>query len=187
MTSEATFREVRRYRSRRGWLLAAGVTLLLAALAAEADSAVLWVGTAAVGGGLLGGLATLRLTVEVRPEGLYVEYRPLHRGRLIPHGRIEAVRRRRYRPATRLGRWGLRLGLAEPTYNVDADDGVSVRHVGDDGERRELTVGSERAEALIDALESTERHGRGGGPGGADSTPSDGVSPRTSDGSRRPA
>ncbi|MFC4359973.1 hypothetical protein ACFO0N_18655 [Halobium salinum] len=160
MSSDAPFREVQQARRPRWLATVAGTTASLLLVAYEAESALFGAFVLLPGSGFFATLLYLRLTVEVRPEGLFVEYRPFHRGRLIPYARIESVEVREYRPATGFGRRGLQLGFDRPVYNVSGDDGVLLRYEGDDGTNREMVVGSNRASALAHEIRVARRSWR---------------------------
>ncbi len=89
------------------------------------------------------------LIVEVRPDELFVEYRPL-RTRRVAYGEIVSVAARTYRPIRDYGGWGIKGWSAQHiAYNVRGNSGVLLTFR--DG--RTLMLGSQDAEGLLDAIE----------------------------------
>jgi hypothetical protein len=91
--------------------------------------------------------ASLRLEVEVRPEGLHLRFVPFVR-RTIPWGEIASAEARTYRPLAEYGGWGIRGFASNRAYNVRGTRGVQL--VLADGKR--LLLGSQRADELEAAI-----------------------------------
>lgn len=96
---------------------------------------------------------SLRLITEVRPEGLAIQFYPLHR-KVIPYHRIKSCQARSYKPIREYGGWGIKFGPGGRAYNVSGDRGVQL--VLDDGKR--ILIGSQRSDELERAI---KRHGVG--------------------------
>jgi hypothetical protein len=115
-------------------------------------------------GGVLLGAAftyltgTLKLTVEVRPDGLYLRYFPFHRSfRKMPLDNavrcsaVMAYGPREYGGWVKKGRsgWGIRVGWKEKAYITSGSSGVRIDY--DNG--RHLLIDSDRPEELCAAIE----------------------------------
>jgi len=93
---------------------------------------------------------TVRLVIEVRHDGLYVQYRPLHpRPRKIDLTRVASVRTVSYHPVVQYGGWGIRWTGRGKAYNVRGHRGVRLDYT--DG--RHLLLGSQRPGELAEAIE----------------------------------
>jgi hypothetical protein len=105
---------------------------------------------------LLLGLAALffvlKLETEVRRDGLYVRFFPLHiHHKKIAPGQLVDCYARRYRPIMEYGGWGIRCGFrGGRAYNVRGNKGVQL--VLQDDKR--LLVGSQKADELAGAISS---------------------------------
>jgi len=89
----------------------------------------------------------LRLIVTVTDEAIVVHYRPLTR-RTIQVADVAHVEARTYSPLLEYGGWGIRGLGSNRAYNVSGDRGVELALV--DG--RKVLIGSQRADALADAI-----------------------------------
>jgi hypothetical protein len=98
-------------------------------------------------GGMIYLFYTLRLITEVRPEGLYIRFYPLH-SKTIPYQRITSCQTRSYKPLSEYGGWGIKYGPSGWAYNVMGNRGVQV--VLASGKR--ILIGSQRAEELERAI-----------------------------------
>jgi hypothetical protein len=166
------YREEQRVRSAVVWFVAVatGLLLLVAALA-EPLSLAVRLGFVALSVVPVGLLSVTRFVVEVGDAAVVLRLRPFGLARSVPLSTVEGTARRQYRPATPLGKWGVRLGLGQtPTYNVEGDGGVRLTLA--DGA---LVVGSVAPRELYRAVERARREydaasGRkgpvGGGPAG---------------------
>jgi hypothetical protein len=100
----------------------------------------------------------LRLDTEVRDDGLYVQFWPLHRSfRRIPFEDIEDVTVTTY-SAREFGgwAWGIRIGpsMDSVAYRVRGNDGVRVeRRNGTD-----LFLGSQSPTELADAVRTAKEY-----------------------------
>lgn len=96
-------------------------------------------------------LATCRLVTEVRSDGLYVLYLPIHlRWKRFPFADIAACEARTYRPLLEYGGWGIRWGPGGWAYNVKGNEGVQlVLSAG-----RRLLIGSQHSDELAEAIRS---------------------------------
>lgn len=108
---------------------------------------------------LLPGLFVLaRLRTEVREDGVHVRFSPFHLRersfRLDALARVEAVE---YNPLLEYGGWGIRIGPRGWAYNVSGRLGVRLTFT--DG--RTLLIGSEKPEALADAVAEAQAMLRG--------------------------
>jgi hypothetical protein len=94
-------------------------------------------------------MASLRLVTEVRSDGLYVRFYPLHRSyRKFPFDSIRSCHVQKYRPIRDYGGWGIRYGLKGTAYNVSGDRGVLLEFW--DGSK--LMIGSQQPEGLATAM-----------------------------------
>ncbi|HUT30209.1 MAG TPA: DUF6141 family protein [Sedimentisphaerales bacterium] len=105
---------------------------------------------------LLLGLAVLffvvRLETEVRRDGLYFRFFPIHiHYKKLRAGELVDCYARQYRPIREYGGWGIRCGLkGGRAYNVKGNRGVQL--VLDDGRR--LLIGSQKPDQLAEAITS---------------------------------
>ena len=92
---------------------------------------------------------SLRLVTEVRADGLYYRYAPLHRRfHKIAFSDIQSCEAVVYRPIREYGGWGIRYGPKGKAFNVRGNRGVEI--VFNDQSR--ILIGSQRAEELAMAL-----------------------------------
>ena len=102
-------------------------------------------------------VTAVKLTTEVRADGVYYCFSPLHlsfrRIGFDEMGRYEALR---YRPLLEYGGWGLRIRYRRRAYSISGDRGV--RFTLPDG--RTILLGSLKAEAFASAI-SRAREERG--------------------------
>lgn len=94
----------------------------------------------------------VRLTTEVRAEGLTVRLSPLTTRR-IGWPDITAASPRTYRPLREYGGWGIRFGKAGTAYNARGNRGLQLVLTG--GER--FLIGSQQPEALLAAITAASR------------------------------
>lgn len=151
------FEEVQRFRQPALWGLLVGVGVVLV------GGLVRGHGFTQPGGWFLSGLFLaiyvgvlilmfwMRLETRVEPDGVCVQFFPLHRRpvriEVDPTHAVEAVM---YSPLREYGGWGVRheLGGGGLAYTVSGSWGVRLRQP----EGRALLIGSQRAEALADAI-----------------------------------
>ncbi|MCJ7521332.1 MAG: DUF6141 family protein [Dehalococcoidia bacterium] len=92
----------------------------------------------------------INLTTEVRNDGLYYRFFPLHCSfQRITLGDLKAYEVRTYKPLREYGGWGIRRGAKGKAYNVKGNRGVQLKRTN--GEL--ILIGSQRPEELARALE----------------------------------
>ncbi|ELZ88301.1 DUF6141 family protein [Haloferax sulfurifontis] len=92
---------------------------------------------------------SLRLVTEVRDDGLYIRFAPLHRSfRRVPWPAIESVEVTTYRPLQEYGGWGIRWRPGAIAYNVSGPRGVFLTRPDD----RDLLIGSQQPDELASAV-----------------------------------
>lgn len=94
---------------------------------------------------------SMRLVTDVRQDGLYYRYAPMHRGfRRIGYEEIAQVEAVHYNPLLDYGGWGIRAGLRGQgmAFTVKGSEGVLI--TTKDGRRR--LIGSQRAQELAEAV-----------------------------------
>ncbi len=88
---------------------------------------------------------SLRLITEVRQDGLYVRFYPLHFSfRHYPYTKMKTYKVQEYSPLREYGGWGIRYGRKGMAYNVSGHRGVQLEF--NDG--KNLLIGSQRPEEL---------------------------------------
>jgi len=93
----------------------------------------------------------LKLITEVREDGLYVRFFPLHLSfKRIDLGDVVACEAVTYSPLWEFGGWGIRRGRTSRAYNVSGNRGVRLTFA--DG--KSLVIGSQEAEELAGAIET---------------------------------
>jgi hypothetical protein len=94
-------------------------------------------------------VTAVKLTTEVRADGVYYCFSPIHlrfhRIGMDQMARFEALR---YRPLLQYGGWGLRVRYRKRAYSISGDRGVQITMP--DG--RTVLFGSLKAEAFADAI-----------------------------------
>jgi hypothetical protein len=99
-------------------------------------------------------LLLIKLTVQVRTEGLFVHFRPMHlRFKRIPLDEVVDVRTVTYSPLGDFGGWGIRYGDGAKAYTVNGNRGVRLKFSDGDG----LLIGSMRPEELEMAIRTIWR------------------------------
>ena len=96
--------------------------------------------------------AVLKLETEVRTDGLYVRFFPVHvRFKRFAAEEVSEYYARQYRPILEYGGWGIRGSFKKGrAYNVSGNKGVQL--VFKNGKR--LLIGSQKAEELEEAIRS---------------------------------
>jgi hypothetical protein len=93
----------------------------------------------------------INLTTEVREDGLYFRFFPIHQSfRKINLEDITGYNVETYRAVIDYGGWGIKHGRKGQAYNVSGNRGVQL-HLSN-GKR--VLVGSQRPEELAEALKS---------------------------------
>ena len=155
--SAAYFREEQRFTQWWLWTLFGGITLAIAlvliadlrdAAGVTVPGAVIAIYVLALASGIFALLFWMRLTVEVRDDGIHVRFPPFVR-RVITYDEIASYEPRTYRPIREFGGWGLRWGLGGQAYNVKGNRGVQL--VFTNGKR--LLIGSQRPEEFAAAID----------------------------------
>jgi hypothetical protein len=97
----------------------------------------------------------LRLETEVRPDGLYVRFFPIHLNfRKFAVEDLKEYYARTYKPISEFGGWGVRCGWrGGKAYNVSGNKGVQLV-LGDD---KHVLIGSQRPDELVAAIASVAR------------------------------
>lgn len=89
---------------------------------------------------------SLKLITEVRQDGLYVRFYPLHLSfRYYPYQSINSYKVRDYSPLKEYGGWGIRYGWKGMAYNVSGNRGVQLEFKGG----KSLLIGSQDPEELV--------------------------------------
>jgi hypothetical protein len=87
----------------------------------------------------------LKLTTEVRPEGLSVRFTPLMaKPVIIPFHTVKSYHIRTYRPILEYGGWGIKRGIGGQAYNVSGNKGLQLEL--NDGKK--ILIGTRQPERL---------------------------------------
>ena len=94
----------------------------------------------------------LKLETEIRHDGLYVRFFPIHiHHKKIAPGELVDSYARQYRPIMEYGGWGIRCGFrGGRAYNVRGNKGVQLVLQND----KRLLIGSQKADELAGAISS---------------------------------
>jgi hypothetical protein len=91
---------------------------------------------------------SLKLTVRVQPEEIYIRFSPLFK-RTIPTGEVKSCAMRTYRPLLEYGGWGVRCsGKRGMAYNVSGNEGAQLELTNG----KKVLIGSQRANELAAAI-----------------------------------
>jgi hypothetical protein len=91
-----------------------------------------------------------RLITEVRHDGIYLRYVPVHRSfRKIAFNELKRYEVRTYRPIIEYGGWGIRYGPKGKAYNVSGNRGLQLELIS--GKR--LLIGSQQPEEFLRAVQ----------------------------------
>jgi hypothetical protein len=157
------FREVQQLR--QGWLW--GLLLIIVGLSwyaviaqillqhpagtKPAPDGVLMVIWLLVGVGLPLFLWSLKLVTEVRPDGVYYRFIPLHRQfHVIRFDEIQGYAACAYRPLRDYGGWGVRYGRNGKAYTISGTRGVQFSLQNG----TQILIGSQSPEELVRALQA---------------------------------
>lgn len=144
MSREVLFREVQRFRQWPLWILL-GVVSLVSVVGMGPLGVV-------VAGVVCGFMWSLRLVTEVRDDGLYIRFAPLHRSfRRVPWSAIDSVEATRYRPLREYGGWGIRWRPGAIAYNVSGSRGVFLTRL----DERDLLIGSQQPDELASVIRAS--------------------------------
>ncbi|WP_440944766.1 DUF6141 family protein [Methanosarcina sp. T3] len=95
---------------------------------------------------------SLKMITEVRKDGLYVRFFPLHFSfRFFPLATIQSYKVVTYRPIRDYGGWGIRYGLKGTAYNAKGNRGVFFEF-GEGSKVKKLMIGSQIPEKLSEAV-----------------------------------
>lgn len=99
-------------------------------------------------------LGMIKLTVEVRHDGLYVRFMPFHINyRKFLFSEIEHYELIRYNSVQRFGGWGIRQNLnGETAYNMYGDQGLLLRL-----NNRTVVIGTQRPDEFKQAMDAAYR------------------------------
>jgi len=159
--TEVLFREVQRFRQSWLWIIILSITAVCIYAAVEqlilgnpfgnnpAPDIYLIVIVIIFGAGFPLLFYKINLTTEVRSDGLYYRFFPLHCSfqRITPEDLAE-YEVRTYKPLREYGGWGIRYGAKGKAYNVRGNRGVQLKRTS--GEL--ILIGSQRPEELAGAL-----------------------------------
>lgn len=94
----------------------------------------------------------LKLVTEVRNDGVYIRFYPIHlRFKRFAFDEIRVYYARRYKPLLEYGGWGIRSGKdrkAGKAYNVRGDMGLQLEMT----DNKKILIGSQKAEQLAAAI-----------------------------------
>lgn len=91
-----------------------------------------------------------KLTTQVRSDGIYFRFFPLHLSfHKIPFGQMKSYRAVTYDPINEYMGWGIRYGVKGKAYNVSGNRGVQVEFVN----KRNILFGSQRPEEFLRAMD----------------------------------
>lgn len=92
----------------------------------------------------------LKLITQVRQDGLYIKFAPVHFSfKKIPLDNLKKHYVRTYDPIGEYGGWGIKYGKNGKVYNVSGDRGVQLEFT----DRKNLLIGSQRSGQLDGAIE----------------------------------
>jgi hypothetical protein len=97
-----------------------------------------------------------RLVTEIRDDGVYMQYAPLHRRlRGYKWSELADFHTRQYRPIREYGGWGLRIvSFGKGTaYNVSGNQGLQL--IFNDGKK--VLIGTQRRDELDEVLQQVKR------------------------------
>ncbi|MFH1515497.1 MAG: DUF6141 family protein [bacterium] len=96
---------------------------------------------------------SLHLITQVRKDGLYIRFVPLHPSFVkIEYTDIVRFETVTYSPIFEYGGWGIRYGIKGKAYNVSGNRGVRLMF----NNGRHILIGSQRAEELAIALQNAK-------------------------------
>jgi len=98
-------------------------------------------------------LLTLRLVTRIRPDGVYVQFKPLQfKEKHISKEKIKSFELRKYRPIAEYGGWGIRTGGKKygKAYNVSGKMGLQLYL--EDGKK--LLIGTQKPREVQKAMEA---------------------------------
>ncbi|RLG14578.1 MAG: hypothetical protein DRN71_02890 [Candidatus Nanohalarchaeota archaeon] len=91
----------------------------------------------------------LKLTTEVRNNGLYIRFSPIHlKFKKIPIDKETKHYIRTYKPITEYGGWGIKFGPKGKVFNVSGNLGVQLEFTNG----KKLLIGSQKPQQLDSAI-----------------------------------
>ncbi|WP_245800274.1 DUF6141 family protein [Haladaptatus litoreus] len=107
-----------------------------------------------IGLALVGAIAafvySIRLTTEVRNDGIYVKMWPLHQSfRRVSWSEIERYEAKTYDPIREFGGWGIRWTPGKIAYNVSGNRGVWIQRTNG----RDILIGTQHVEKFVTAID----------------------------------
>ena len=92
----------------------------------------------------------LKLITQVRQDGLYIRFAPIHFSfKKIPLNNLKKHYVRTYDPIREYGGWGIKYGKNGKVYNVSGNRGVQLEFT----DRKSFLIGSQKPEQLDSAIE----------------------------------
>lgn len=165
---DVIFREVQQFRQPWLWLLVIATSVAMIVLFGYGmyqqlvlgepwgnnpmpDTALVVTGTLAIlfGIGIFLLFATLKLVTEVRSDGLYIRFFPVHLSfHRIPLEDLTQFEARTYSPVREYGGWGIKGDRKGRAYNVSGNRGVRLDYANGG----HILIGSQRADELAEAI-----------------------------------
>ena len=94
----------------------------------------------------------IRLETQIRKDGVYVKFFPLHlKFRHFSWDQLSKCYVRKYSPMAEYGGWGLRFGFGGKAYNISGNQGLQLEFKN----KKTLLIGTQRPEELNEALQKT--------------------------------
>ncbi len=117
-----------------------------------APDSLMWVILVVFGIGFPLFFYSMRLVTEVRAEGLYYRFYPLHRRfHMLAFTDIAGCEAVTYRPIRDYGGWGIRFGARGKAFNVRGNRGVELAL----NDQSRILIGSQKPEQLAMALSAS--------------------------------
>ena len=155
-STDILFHEDQQFRQPWVWVVLLVVTVVVVVVVAVGHSWWLGLIVLLLDLAMAGLLYSLKLTTQVRDDGVHLRFSPLVR-QSIPFGQIGRSYVRTYRPILEYGGWGVRYGWKGKAFNVRGNRGVQLELL--DGKR--LLIGSQRPEELAQAIAGATMGGAG--------------------------
>jgi len=119
-----------------------------------APDSVLWIIWAVFGIAFPLFFFSVKLSTEVRHDGIYIRFFPFHREfRTLPFEAIKKYEVRDYSPFREYGGYGIRYGRSGKAYNVSGKRGIQLELVSG----RKILIGSKKPENLAEAIRTAAR------------------------------
>lgn len=138
-------------------VLVIGVSVRAVAIINQGTFSILWIILLFVPFGILLPLAVstlilvITLETEVRPDGLYVRYFPIHiEYKKFAPEQLERYYARQYKPILERGRWRFRFFRRVKSYRLSGNK--SVQFLLKSG--KQLLIGSQKPYELVEAIDS---------------------------------